>query len=327
MSSAGSGLEVAVREVVTALLAGDWARFSHESDGRFYYVIRESDRLALMAAGRDWDGVCIQQARTQSDFEDWYVRAVLAEPPSDHFDKARKAMKKVGLDSNLIDAVITAANAADSAQELRKVVTESLPQMVTGDVADVWHLLSFLEAVRIKGTKSGHLFLSDAERQTLRGAFELRFLKELAERFPKVVGRASEFDDCLSFYSPQLREAVRCYLYGFFSAAILVSAAALDVRLNAVAHVDGIVPYPVLVAAVFGVAGVLGHDPVLAAALEELFRYRNDVAHHGIEARRRTRCFFSCVELLTGSPCRPRAASADKDLQPTAAGASMRRRG
>src|SRR5262245_37557153 len=118
MSNTGSDLQLAVREVVAALLVADWARFSNESDGRFYYVIRESDRLALSATGHDWDGVTIQQARTQSDFEDWYVRAVLAEPPSDHFDKARRAMKKAGLDSKLIDAVATAANAADSEQEL-----------------------------------------------------------------------------------------------------------------------------------------------------------------------------------------------------------------
>jgi hypothetical protein len=283
MSKAGLGLQLAVREVVAALLAADWARFSGD-DGRFYYVIRESDRLALAADGRDWNGVTVQQARAQTDFEDWYVRAVLADPPSDHFEKARKAMKKAGLDSKLIDAVIAAANAADSEQELGRVVSEWLPQLVTQDEAGVGHLLAFLEAVRIEGTKSGHLFLSDAERQELGGAFELRFLRELAERFPKVVKRASDFDEWLSFYSPQLREALRCYLYGFFSAAILVAAAALDVRLNAVAHINGIVPYPVLVAAVFGIAGVLGHDPVLAAALEELFRYRNDVAHHGSEA-------------------------------------------
>ena len=284
MGSDTSGLQAAVKEVVAALLAGDWVRFAHEPDGRFYYVIRESDRLALMAAGRDWNAVSIQPSRAQSDFEGWYVRAVLAERPSDHFDKARKAMRRAGLDSKLIDDVVAAANAADSQRELQRVVSESMPRMVTGSDFDVWHLAAFLEAVRIKGTQDGHVLLSDADRKALRGAFEQRFLKELAERFPKVVTRASEFDDWLSFYSPQLREAVRCYLYGFFSAAILVSTAGLDVRLKDVAHVDGIVPYPVLVAAVFGVAGVLGHDPALVTALEELFRFRNDVAHRGIEA-------------------------------------------
>jgi hypothetical protein len=44
MLNTGSGLQLAAREVVAALIVADWARFSNESDGRFYYVIRETDR-------------------------------------------------------------------------------------------------------------------------------------------------------------------------------------------------------------------------------------------------------------------------------------------
>lgn len=285
MPTPSSPLQVAVKEIVEALLAGDWTRFSTDVEQRFYYVVRESDRLQMEADGVDWNTISFQAGRVQSDFEDWYVRAVLAEPPSDYFRKARKALKRAGLDSKVIQEVISAANAAHSAQELRNVVTDWLPRL-TGDEADLRHLLAFLEAVRIKGVETGQFFLSDAERQTLKAAFELRFLKELAERFPKVVDRATDFDDWLSYYSPHLREAVRCYLYGFFSASILVAVAALDVRFNTIAHMEGVVPYKVLVAGVFGVAGVLGHDPALAAALETLFEYRNEVAHGGVEARR-----------------------------------------
>jgi len=248
--------------------------------------VRESDRLQMEAAGVDWDTVGFQPARVQSDLEDWYVRAVLAEAPLDSLGNARKALKQAGLDSTLIEGVVSDAAAANSAEELRNVVTDWLPRMQVGDDADVIHLLAFLEAIRIRGVQGGQFFLSDAERQTLKSAFESRFLKELAERFPKVVERAADFDDWLSYYSPHLREAVRCYLYGFFSASILVAAAALDVRLNTIAHADEVVSYKALVAAVFGVAGVLGRDSALASALEHLFEYRNKVAHGGVEATR-----------------------------------------
>lgn len=240
----------------------------------------------MEAEGVDWDSVGFQPGRIQSELEDWYVRAVLAEAPSDQFEQARKALKRAGLDSKLIDAVVSAATAANSAAELRNVLTDWFPRMQVGDEGDLRHLLAFVEAIRIKGVQSGQFFLSDAERQTLRSAFELRFLKELAERFSKVVERAADFDDWLSYYSTHLREAIRCYLYGFFSASILVASAALDVRLNTIAHTQDVVPYKALIAAVFGVAGVLGHDPALASALENLFEYRNEVAHGGVETTR-----------------------------------------
>jgi len=286
MTGPSSSLHVAVREIVEALLAGDWTRFSDGAGQRFYYVVRESDRLRMEADGVEWDTVTFQPSRVQSDFEDWFVRAVLAEPLSDPFGKARKALKRAGFDFTVVDEVIAAATAASSAEELRNVVTDWFPRMQTAGTGDPRHLLAFLEAVRIKGVQTGQFFLSDAERRTLTAAFEMRFLKELAERLPKVVERATDFDDWLSYYSPHLREAVRCYLYGFFSACILVAVAALDVRLNTVAHTNGVVPYKVLVAAVFGVAGVLGNDPALVSALETLFEYRNEVAHGGVEANR-----------------------------------------
>lgn len=286
MPESDSAIQTAVREIVAALLAGDWTRFSSSADRRFYYVVRESDRLHMEAERIDWDSISFQPARVQSDLEDWYIRAVLAEASADPLGKARKALKQAGFDSELIDAVVSAASAANSADELRGVVRDWLPRMQIGDAADLTHLLAFVEAIRIKGVQSGQFLLSDAEQQTLRSAFALRFLKELAERFPKVVERAADFDDWLSYYSPHLREAVRCYLYGFFSASILVAAAALDVRMNTIAHAPGVVPYKVLIAAVFGVAGVLGHDKALASALEDLFEYRNEVAHGGVEATR-----------------------------------------
>ena len=120
----------------------------------------------------------------------------------------------------------------------------------------------------------------------LRNGLEKRFLKELTERLPKAVERALEFNDWLSFHNPQLREALRCYLYGFFSAAVLVSAAALEVRMREVASVERIESYSALVACVFGTAGVAGHDPVLARSLDDLFDFRNKVAHAKADASR-----------------------------------------
>ena len=105
------------------------------------------------------------------------------------------------------------------------------------------------------------------------------------ERFPKVVKRAAGFD-WLPFSDPQLREAIRCYLYGFFRAAILVAVAALESRLKKIAVVERLENYERLVDFVFGDAGVCGKDAVRVSALKDLFRLRNKVAHEGAEPKR-----------------------------------------
>lgn len=79
-------------------------------------------------------------------------------------------------------------------------------------------------------------------------------LKKLAERYPKVVKRASDFD-WLSFSDLQVWEASRCYLYGFFRAAVLVAASALEDRLKTVACVTEFNSYDNLTDSAFGVAG------------------------------------------------------------------------
>ena len=55
------------------------------------------------------------------------------------------------------------------------------------------------------------------------------WLEEFAERYPKAVKRATTLE-WLPFSDPQLREASRCYLYGFFRATVLIAVAALEIR-------------------------------------------------------------------------------------------------
>ena len=116
----------------------------------------------------------------------------------------------------------------------------------------------------------------------MMGALEARFLRELAERFPKVVRRASGFD-WLSFSDARLREACRCYLYGFFRAAVLVAAAAVEARLKEVGHVKSLESYAALAKSVFGIAGTIKYDDARVSALTDLFTRRNAIAHEGIE--------------------------------------------
>jgi hypothetical protein len=274
------GLTGVVKEIVSGLLDGDWTRYADDSGAHFYYVIRERDHALDIENHLSFNNLFILGVSEAGAFEDWYVRAALAEEPTDRLAKFRKRIVAAGIDPTFFDAVIAASRSANSQEEIRKVMDEWMPRFITDNLDG---LNALLEALRVDRIRQRQIFLSDSDRPSIREALEMRFLRELAERFPKVVKRASEFD-WLSFSDPQVREASRCYLYGFFRAAVLVAASALEDRLKTVTGVEILERYDVLVDSAFGVAGVCGSDPAKALALKELFKLRNRIAHSGIEA-------------------------------------------
>lgn len=275
-----SGLPGIVKEIATALVDGDWTRYADDSGEHFYYIIRERDHQVEVDNHRVFNNLYVLGASEAGAFEEWYIRAALAEEPTDRLAKFRKRIEAAGIAPKFLDAVIAASRTADSPDAIRKVLDEWMPRFVTKDLDA---LNALLEALRVDRVRQRQIFLSDSDRPVIREALEMRFLKELVERFPKVVKRASEFD-WLSFSDPQVREASRCYLYGFFRAAVLVSASALEDRLKTITGIEILERYDVLVDSAFGVAGVCGSDPARALALKELFKLRNRIAHSGVEA-------------------------------------------
>ena len=263
-------LPAVTREIVNALLAGDWTRYSDDSGSHYYYIIREQDYGVEVDAGRAFANMLSFDKKEPDAFEHWYVRAALAEEPADRLSKARKKFVAAGGDLARFDKTIA---------EFR--VDKTGPKDILERFnSNVDALLEFASAIQIERTREGHVFVSESDRPELRKALEARFLWELTEKFPKVVKRAAEFD-WLSFRDPQLREATRCYLYGFRRAAILVAVAALERCLKTVAGDKK--PFAALVDSVFGIAGVCDHDVVLVCALTDLYKFRGAVVHEGRE--------------------------------------------
>jgi len=269
-----------VREIVSAILDGDWTRYADDTGKHFYYIVRERDHAEEIQSHRAFNNLFLLGVSQAGAFEDWYIRAALAEEPLDRLAQFRKRVVAAGIDPTFLDEVVAASRSADSQEDIRKVLDEWMPRFVTQKLDG---LNALLEALRVDRIRQRQIFLSDSDRPSIRAALEMRFLRELAERFPKVVKRASEFD-WLSFSDPQVREASRCYLYGFFRAAVLVSASALEDRLKTATGIEALERYDALVDSAFGVAGVCGSDPARALALKELFRLRNRIAHSGVEA-------------------------------------------
>jgi hypothetical protein len=282
VKEAPSDLPTVVREIVEALLAGDWTRYSEESGRHFYYIIREQDHN-LEVNHRCSFGHMLTFGKYEPDaFEDWYMRSALAEEPPDRLAKARKRVAAAGIDPKFFDAVIEACRSAQSPGDLGRVFEDWMPRFVDSRFEA---LNAVLEGLRIDRVRRKEIFVSESDRPEIRAALEGRFLKELSERFPKVVDRATGLD-WLSFSDPQVREACRCYLYGFFRATVLVAAAGLEARLKKVGCVEVVSTYDALVDSVFGLAGACGADAARSSALKEVFRFRNRIAHDGAEPQR-----------------------------------------
>lgn len=122
--------------------------------------------------------------------------------------------------------------------------------------------------------------------------------------FPALVKRAGPLSP-LPFQDAQLNEASRCYLYGFFRAAIVLSATALEVHLREAIgrtgmdqvkrHLRGADEtlrargfYRLLVEQadsqdLLGPRERMGEQPLFAQYSIEIFKERNNTAHEGYE--------------------------------------------
>jgi hypothetical protein len=106
---------------------------------------------------------------------------------------------------------------------------------------------------------------------------EKRCLQEVNTIYGKMVDRLGQFDR-LSFEDSQLQEASRCYLYGFFRACVILSAAALETHLKRITKINySELYYNALVSKAVEMQKL---DDAHAAFATLVFNERREVAHY-----------------------------------------------
>ena len=90
-------LPAVINEIVAAVLKGDWIRYAEGGSDRFYYIIRERDHSDEVARGRAFREEVAFGAPEADLFWEWYLKAALAEEPSDRLDAARKRVMAEGV--------------------------------------------------------------------------------------------------------------------------------------------------------------------------------------------------------------------------------------
>ena len=283
-------LTVAVQEVAAMLAADDWMRCATADDGSFYYIVGMKAHGNELADGSAHMSLTVPQGNPLSTLGEYQAHGqVAAQRSFDYYiRRAATRLESYGVDSRL------------------------LRNFINGDLKDPSFLQGHLGS---PGTESFRAFsdllqamllakgqaptATEAERRSdLSTAVQKLYLRELSQLYPSVVKRASSLD-VLDFSDPQLNEASRCYLYGFFRGAVVLAASALETNLRAAigdAGVDcvrgrqrsqsggnffGCLVDEADARGVLGKRIRPGQEAELVAYSREIFNRRNGVVHKG----------------------------------------------
>jgi len=271
----GPRLPVVLRELVDRLCAGDWERRSTKDGSRFYYVVG-AESAGATSSGVDEFRVSEFPAEKPTPdpkqpgaLAEWHVRSQVAGKHPNYLERAKRRLERAGVETHVIDGFLAGER---NIQEFYK--GEFVP-----DDNGLQALVEFLQAYRISKSAERSMELDDEEINEIEITREKMYLQELCDKFEKMVDRGSQLE-AASFSDPQLEEASRCLLYGFYRAAIVLSACAVESTLKDSTGKKWFNTYDELVDTAWW-AGKLGPDEKhLAGPAKTIFKKRTDVVHY-----------------------------------------------
>lgn len=278
-----------IQELASTLDSDDWARHSTGDENVFYYICGMQAWTADQKNEQDFELLSVPTPQAISPLRESEVHArVAATKSSDYYvNKARARLEGTGVDRESISTFVQGVRGAD-------VNWDSLAGKF-GAPATFAALADLLQALVMEMGREPDDPSSEGEkRRELDVAVQKIHLRELSKLYDSVVRRAASLE-ALTFSDPQLNEAFRSYLYGFFRAAVVLSASAVEKCLRAAIGTGGMA----LVEAKKGFYGSLveeatdrgllgprvriGEEPACAVYSREIFKLRNRVVHDGYE--------------------------------------------
>ncbi len=296
-------LPEAVVELVSLLTSDDWARYSTAGDDRCYYVVGHQASEADREGREQFPVLSLPLPLQVTPGHEAEVHArVAAERPA-FVERASRRLQAAGVNRAHVSLLLDVLGG----KKVEPIELEGKFAFEKG--SEQWKVFGdLLSAVLFERGLDEDEPRSEAEvRHEVSVATQKHYAQELARLFPKVVQRAGTLE-ALDAVDPQLNEASRCYLYGFFRATVLLGAGALEGCLKA-ATGDGESATPgdsrgmyrrlverATMAGVLGSRPPMGHDPAFPDYAIEVFKKRNKVAHEGLDPGR-----DDALEVLTKS--------------------------
>lgn len=141
-------------------------------------------------------------------------------------------------------------------------------------------LSNFFQAARLSSSDVQSAELDGQEIEEANIAREKNCLRQLTKKYSKIVDRWEQLER-LPFDDPQIEEASRTFLYGFYRGSVVLCASAVETQLKhlvpSAPPVDG--PFRLIESA--QAARMIDRD--LADIMRGLFSFRNRVVHDNLE--------------------------------------------
>lgn len=272
----GRPLPEVLRELVAKLITDDWSRFSPQDGGSFYYVVGAQAHIESLSGKTKFTVVEFPRPIEPTPVGESYVRSQTASKHPDYLQRARRRLERLGGPSAVLDKYIE--KYAEGEFDLAGWQWKSSVSIQERSEA----LLQLMGALALRVEAEGTHTLDDTEIREVEMAREKMYLQQLTEKYAKMVDRGARLEP-ISFQDPQLEEASRCYLYGFYRASIVLSAAAVEMHLKRSLgkREDSFHKFNDLVAEAES-NNKLTRD--LSGSAIEISRIRNPVAHAGSES-------------------------------------------
>jgi hypothetical protein len=262
-----------IKEITEKLLNDDWYRVSAQNGDQVYYIVgseAQSDDLGGRA------NFCCPEFPLPvplGPISDSIVRSQVADNKKAHLDHLKEAKAKLvraGMLPTAIDRFLEGDLMAvgDWYNDVRMPPLERMKLLN--------NLLEALAYRQADASAIERIARGDSEVRIRR---EKNCLKELANKYPKIVARWEQLEP-LSFADPQLLEASKAFLYGFYRASIVLCASAVEKELKRICRSSrddrdsvGDLRYKLG-------DWLSSEDNYLC---KHLFWIRNEVVHHGYE--------------------------------------------
>ena len=225
-------LPTVLHEIAQKLIAGDWIQMLSNDGKSYYYIIGAESYNAVLSDEVRFNTMALPDGSgraTIGPIGEFKTRSQVAGSHPDYLKLARKRLEESGVPPNLIDRLLTFLSSNDdydraAGAELNSY-RKSSPQIHES-------LMQFIDAYRVQlHGDSSPMDLSPEEELEVGMVREKLCLQELVAKYGKIVDKWEQLDE-LPFEEPLLEEATKAYLYGFYRAAVMLSASALEHNLK-----------------------------------------------------------------------------------------------
>lgn len=261
-----------LKEITEKLLHDDWYRVSTDDRARKYYIVGRADQASDLDGEADFSRLEFPITTKPGPLSQWAVRSQLADnKPTNFLMGARQSIERAGVPPAAIDRFLAGEMHDLSDWKFRRGISAQERARL---------LSSFFQAARLSVSDAQSVELDRDELEEASVEREKVCLQQLTKKYSKIVDRWEQLER-LPFDDPQLEEASRTFLYGFYRASVVLCTSAVETQLKHIVPSAPADDGPCSLIQSAQTARLIGRD--LADIARDLFWFRNRVVHDNLE--------------------------------------------